>query len=668
MTKVPAHSRNLGKEFHIILANAPFGPVSRPSIAIGCLAASLREQGFEVRCVYPNIAFADLLGYREYCWISNHLLYDLAGEWIFAKAAFPDAERNDDAYFLGHCRDVDRDRMERYREMAGEFVENTAKEIAAQKPALVGCTTGFTQTCASLALLRRIRELCPDAATILGGSACEGDMGRVLHANSPYLDYVFSGEADLAFPELCRRIREKEPVGVNGWNTPGLYTPGDREADYGRAVGREMVGDLSVLPEPEYAEYFEAYAKSRCNAEFTPGLLMETSRGCWWGEREACAFCGLNGMAMKYRRKKPELARRQIVAVAGRYRTDSLEFTDNMLAMDYFHEVFPALADERLTFHYEVSPTLSRRQLAALSDAGGRWLQGGLESMLDNVLELFNKGNRVVHNIRFLKWARELGIYAIWSFLYNVPGENPDWYREAVELIPLLTHLQPPALANTPLRIDRFSRYHREPEKWGLKLRPFSAYRHVFPYSGADIEGLAYYFEREDDPAADFSKLPAHMQKLTTVILEWKWLFRSVYPLRHPDGSWTEPPLLAWTVDASGRSEIVDTRPAKTADSHCLTPIQTAVYDLCDGGADVGEILSGLEKKGVTGLSAGEVEAVVAGFSAARVMATVSGKHLALAIRQPCRPYYSMNKRPGGGVARRDADPRTVSVAKAYGF
>ena len=39
-----------------------------------------------------------------------------------------------------------------------------------------------------------------------------------------------------------------------------------------------------------------------------PVDVVETSRGCWWGERSHCTFCGLNGMGMTYRSKNSVLA------------------------------------------------------------------------------------------------------------------------------------------------------------------------------------------------------------------------------------------------------------------------------------------------------------------------------------------------------------------------
>ena len=44
----------------------------------------------------------------------------------------------------------------------------------------------------------------------------------------------------------------------------------------------------------------------RSDGFFGRTLFLEGSRGCWWGEKHACAFCGLNGRVNVYREKSPE--------------------------------------------------------------------------------------------------------------------------------------------------------------------------------------------------------------------------------------------------------------------------------------------------------------------------------------------------------------------------
>lgn len=42
-------------------------------------------------------------------------------------------------------------------------------------------------------------------------------------------------------------------------------------------------------------------------ASFASLLVLEGARGCWWGEKHHCTFCGLNGSLMKFRSKPPKV-------------------------------------------------------------------------------------------------------------------------------------------------------------------------------------------------------------------------------------------------------------------------------------------------------------------------------------------------------------------------
>ena len=145
----------------------------------------------------------------------------LVGEWTFAGAAFPDdprrAER--DAEYLRQVRQASDGYPQVWsgarggeftadllalRAAATEFVDEAARRVLATGAGVIGCTSTFEQHVASLALLRRVRELDPDVITMLGGANCETVMGEATHRCFPWVDYVVSGEADGVVTELCR--------------------------------------------------------------------------------------------------------------------------------------------------------------------------------------------------------------------------------------------------------------------------------------------------------------------------------------------------------------------------------------------------------------------------------------------------------------------------------
>jgi radical SAM superfamily enzyme YgiQ (UPF0313 family) len=67
---------------------------------------------------------------------------------------------------------------------------------------------------------------------------------------------------------------------------------------------------------------------AKVNSETKPGLLVETSRGCWWKKTEGCTFCGLNGEGTQYRLKPVEAVLNELQALKDRYGINRFEIVD----------------------------------------------------------------------------------------------------------------------------------------------------------------------------------------------------------------------------------------------------------------------------------------------------------------------------------------------------
>ncbi|MCL2010799.1 MAG: RiPP maturation radical SAM C-methyltransferase, partial [Synergistaceae bacterium] len=437
----------------VVLVAMPFASLNKPSLGLGCLAGALRRAGISTRSLYFTLDFAEAIGLRNYFNLTN---VSNICEWAFSRAAFPDMERDDEGFFRVCGNPLICEMLLKARDAADSYVDRCVAQVLALNPKIVGCSLSYFQTCASLALLRRIREAAPGVATVIGGSSCEGVMGGELHRSFPWIDYVFSGDADESFPDFCRAFLSGETgekigggaVGAaitgaadSGWNRPEVLTPHDRrsgrEPGTGRGPGRGTVADLSSLPFPFFDDYFEALGKSDLQDYIIPGLVLETSRGCWWGAENPCPFCGFNGLYRKQRSKSPDRAYREITELAERHGVKGIHMADNMIHPLHIEQLLPRFEGGAVNFMYETPATLSREQMRKLSDAGVRRIQPGIEHLHDEALAALGKPNRVFHNIRILKWAREYGMEVAWNFLYGFAGEKDAWHGEAADLMPL---------------------------------------------------------------------------------------------------------------------------------------------------------------------------------------------------------------------------------------
>ena len=247
--------------------------------------------------------------------------------------------------------------------------------------------TSFAQNAASLALARRLRERYPHLTIVFGGANCEGEMGLQLHRSFSWIDFVCGGEADVSFPLLMDRLRS----GGDVHGIPGVISRRDGESIYSD-LSPEPVRDMDALPFPDYDDYFEQLAAMNLKPG-VPWVLMETSRGCWWGEKSHCTFCGLNGLSMTYRAKSRDRALQEILYLTERYQTPYLEMVDNILDMRYFRDLLPELKRRRIHLDsLQTKANLTKDQVQLMRDAGVTQIQPGIESFGTNVLRLMGKG------------------------------------------------------------------------------------------------------------------------------------------------------------------------------------------------------------------------------------------------------------------------------------
>lgn len=649
----------------VALVLMPYAALERPSIALGILKAALTADGISSRVLYFNLQFAAEIGADSYAALSATPTRQLVQEWTFAGALHPDFQPDTEAFFrhiggtLDHLRvfglpEKDgREGLQRIRQAAGLYLETMARAVLALKPRIVGCSSSFQQHCGALALLRRIREMAATVTTVIGGANCEGAMGLATHRAFPWVDYVVSGEADLLFPELCRTILG----GGEMPSRPGLLAPAHRRPgaypDAG-AFSRAQLEDIDRSPAPDYDDYFEALAASPLASSIRPGLLAETSRGCWWGQQKHCAFCGLNGEGMRYRSKSPKKVRAEWKRLSERYGRRGIEVVDNILDRAYLRTLFPTLAGEKRPYElfFETSANIRREDLRLLADAGVRWLQPGIEHLDTGVLRRLRKSTTAARNLEMLKWSREFGIHLLWLFLYNVPGVDDEVYLRQAEWLPCIYHLQPP-FALTPIDFTRFSPYYDRPSDHGLKLAPELSYRWIYPLAEEDLARLAFFFDEPDNPRRqvvrrdNLDALPPGARALHKCFAAWRQEWDRY--VNAPIGGGILQSLLNVRDDGQ-KLIVVDTRPCRADSRHVWEGLARDVYRACDRALAPSALLRALSAERGAPVEWEEVQPILAEFRCRRLILEIDGCWLALAVRQPMRPLPHSTDFPGGQV------------------
>ena len=500
------------------------------------------------------------------------------------------------------------------REQVDGFLEWCREDILRARPRVVGFTSTFQQHVASLALARLVKEAVPEVRIVFGGANCEGVMGAETVRQFPFVDAIVAGEGDIVFPELAQRLLDGKSI----LGLAGVRTRQGIEAEFasGRFASGPMVHDLDALPYPDYADYFEQFAASRFAREWTPSLFFETSRGCWWGERRHCTFCGLNGETMAYRSKSPRRALAELTHLARRHPGCNLGATDSILDTGYFEQFIPELAALRRgpSLYYEVKANLSKEQVRMLRDARIRRIQPGIESLSDPILRLMRKGVSALQNVQLLKWCQELGVEPSWNLIWGFAGEPAEEYRRMARLVPLLTHLRAPEDYGI-IRLDRFSPNFDDAERLGFgQVRPIPPYRYVYPLRDDARANLAHFFTfRYRDPC----DVRGYVAPLARELRAWQQ---------------REGQHALFSVDLGKHLLVWDTRPGRHALLTLLAGVDRLLYQACDRASDLRRLAECFGRVPEAPLSQGEIEQRLGPLVDAGLLLRDGPRYLALAV------------------------------------
>ena len=162
------------------------------------------------------------------------------------------------------------------------------------KPKIVGISILFSSSyISSLKLAEIIKEVWPETTIILGGGHVTFYHAQTFR-DSPHIDYIFVGEAEISFKKFIEKFQESESTGTADFNVyeiQGAYDRAKTESELikGQEQGTfgELLIDLDEIGLPAYElldlETYKRY--SNAFDEGAVGVMMD--RGCPFN----CTYC-----------------------------------------------------------------------------------------------------------------------------------------------------------------------------------------------------------------------------------------------------------------------------------------------------------------------------------------------------------------------------------------
>ncbi|PED90007.1 hypothetical protein CN540_28345 [Bacillus toyonensis] len=576
------------KENQIVLVTMPWNTIDMPSIQLGLMTAVIKERFNEMKIenIYGNLLWAEHLlnsekhgiDFSSYEFVSEFAMEYGIGEWVF-KPALYDESHGETNYlnFIKSNTELDTNNIEILQWMYSEstkFINELADKITSMSPTVVGFTTTFMQNVPSLALAKAIKKRLPTVLIVFGGANCDGVQGHALHRNFKFVDFIVRGEGEEVFPELIKQIFYEE-------NPNYTHIPGLCHWKEGVSVANDMPKTsipFNNVPFPFYDDYFDILQELEIGYFIEPKLSLESSRGCWWGQKHQCTFCGLNGSMMTYRSKTPEIVFDKIKEYVEKYQVLDLFMIDNIMDLSYFKELLPKIRDLDWDLHmfYEIKSNVSEKQVSLFNDAGIKRIQPGIENLSTQVLKLMRKGVSGIQNVQLLKWSSKHSIEVSWNFLYGFPNEEICHYN--FEEMKKLSHLQPPDLA-VRILLERFSPNFEDPSIGIKNLGPAKFYSYIYNLEECEIRDIAYIFDSEPEGITE-----TEAEILRQLIREWQYAY--------PHSNFTY-------IEYDGTLLFQDSRPGTECNElEIKHPLYVRAHELLDSSKSVSKLKIDLHNEG----------------------------------------------------------------------
>ena len=371
-------------------------------------------------------------------------------------------------------------------------------------------------------LVRTIKRLRPGVTVVAGGRAAETNREALVSAPADErVDVVFSGPDDGRFREFV---------------TAGLpdFVPGASFVRDGAYHQTPMPpnGPIPDLPLPDRSLRRVRYGVIRKDG-FDFGFAtdaIQTSRGCPFN----CAFCTFNrdlaGRHIGYTARSPESVADELEEIEAPF----VIFVDDLAfhRPDRMEQLCDILLERgiRKKFWIETRINMGMRPqtVEKMARAGFRYVQFGLESMHDHVLDFLNKGYHRKQIEKAFSRIRHVPIVKVANFIIGSVGETRE---EMLQIPDFARKIGLDGITIHPLRC-------RGPEPLAEKVIAAPGY-HIHPdskrvysdeLSVADISTIAKQIKRDFWTPARRLKTIWKMQRLMlgpldppAVATRWAW-------------------------------------------------------------------------------------------------------------------------------------------------
>lgn len=302
--------------------------------------------------------------------------------------------------------------------------------IRSTAPKIVGISGTTSTRFGSFQIARAAKQVSREIITVYGGCHATFTADDTLR-HIPEIDYVVIGEGEWTLLELAHFLLRQEGrlETIRGIS----YRKGEEIATN---EPRERITDLDSLPYSRHLFKMESYPSLLEFLE-VPAAVIMSARGCPFD----CYFCSASRMCGKiYTTRSASHVADEIEYCIKNFNAQGIKFFDSTLTLNKKHAL--AITKElirrniRVPWECEIRvDTVDRDLLGEMKKAGCYYVNLGVESSNEDILQTIGKKITLAQVENTLRWCHELGIMTKVFFTFGHLHETIEEARETFEFI-----------------------------------------------------------------------------------------------------------------------------------------------------------------------------------------------------------------------------------------
>jgi len=311
------------------------------------------------------------------------------------------------------------------------------ERIVKFSPDMVGISSKTFNILSAYRLLRMVKSIDPTITTLLGGAHGTAMPEHTIDECRD-IDIIVRGEGELPFAAIVGRALENRLDDLEGIAAVTYRT---KAGEVKSNSGVSLLKDLDVVPFPRYDKYdLKNYGigHNPVTGAKENFFSVFASRGCPY----FCTFC-MPLLTRQVRKREPAMIVEELNFLIEEMGAKFVYFEDSCMTTD--NKWFEAVCDEflraginkKLSWGFETRVDVVTKKLfdKAVS-AGGVYVNFGLESGSDYILECNKKNFKTKDILHSVRIAREAGMTLIHgSFILGLPFETHKTIQETLNFV-----------------------------------------------------------------------------------------------------------------------------------------------------------------------------------------------------------------------------------------